>query len=345
MRITKFGNTTRNTGYRSSTGDNLLKTLVLSSNTQDTQTAAELLSSGKLVAVPTETVYGLAADATQPDAVKRIFAAKGRPANHPLIVHIGDISQLADWATDIPDIAYNLAATFWPGPLTFLLRKAPHVSPVVTGGLDTIAIRMPSHPVILQLLEQHKLAVAAPSANPYKQLSPTNVNQVLKGLDGKIDAVIDGGDCLFGLESTILDLTSDDINILRAGPITARQISNIIQMPVGYPEHHDVSVPGNVGSHYQPKTLLRLVENISDSLLKRDTGRRLVVLHTSEISVVDGVSSIPMPHDANQFGAKLYRYLAEADKLNADEIWLETPPKGEDWNAVNDRISRAALPI
>ncbi|MBF9002043.1 L-threonylcarbamoyladenylate synthase [Vibrio nitrifigilis] len=327
-----------------------LNTLQLSANSaQDQQHAASLLKLGKLVALPTETVYGLAADATQPEAVKQIFAAKGRPANHPLIVHIGSMDQLKDWAADVPERAITLAKAYWPGPLTFLMRKAEHVSSVVTGGLDTIALRMPAHPVILSLLKEHRLAVAAPSANPYKQLSPTNAEQVLSGLDGRIDAVVDGGDCLFGLESTIIDLTSETVRVLRAGPITAHDISTTLGEAVNYPQHHDVSVPGNVGSHYQPKTLLRLVDDIKQALSQRDKSLTYAVIHTTDLIhnefTGNDIASIEMPNDATRYGNKLYRSLAEADKLQLDEIWLERPPQGEAWNAVNDRLSRAALPM
>ncbi|MDP5254250.1 MULTISPECIES: L-threonylcarbamoyladenylate synthase [unclassified Vibrio] len=312
---------------------------------QDLQTAAQLLQQGKRVALPTETVYGLAADATQPDAVKGIFAAKGRPANHPLIVHIGDIAQLSEWVESVSEDALTLAKTFWPGPLTLLLKKSTSCNSVVTGGLETVAVRIPSHPVMLSLLQKHRLAVAAPSANLYKQLSPTNADQVLDGLDGRIEAVVDGGDCLFGLESTIVDLTSEAIQVLRAGPITAHQLSECLGKPVTYPESHNVAVPGNVGSHYQPQTLLRLVGSLSQSLEQRDRSLTYAVLHTTAFAEEANVHSLAMPLDAQEYGNKLYRYLAKADKLKVDEIWLEQPPTGEEWNAIHDRLSRAALPL
>lgn len=322
-----------------------MKTLQLSAQAQDLDIAANLLKQGKLVALPTETVYGLAADATQPEAVSRIFAAKGRPANHPLIVHIGSVEQLSDWAKDIPPQAFDLAKTCWPGPVTLLLNKADHVSPVVTGGLNTIAVRIPSHPVMLAILKQHRLAVAAPSANPYKQLSPTNAEQVISGLEGKIEAVVDGGDCLFGLESTIIDMTSPQPNVLRAGPVTAHELSEILGAEVSYPQHHDVSVPGNVGSHYQPKTVLRLIHDVQQAIEMRDTQANYALLHHSSVNdLPTGIQSMVMPNDASSYGQCLYRSLAEADTLKPDEIWLERPPQGEDWNAVNDRLSRAAIP-
>ncbi|MFC3024129.1 L-threonylcarbamoyladenylate synthase [Vibrio zhugei] len=326
-------------------GECSLKTLQLSAQAQDLDIAAHLLQQGKLVALPTETVYGLAADATQPEAVSRIFAAKGRPANHPLIVHIGRIEQLSDWAKDIPPQAMDLAKACWPGPVTLLLSKADHVSPVVTGGLNTIAIRMPAHPVMLAILKQHRLAVAAPSANPYKQLSPTNAQQVCSGLDGKIDAIVDGGDCLFGLESTILDMTSTQPNVLRAGPVTAQELGKILGTEVHYPQHHNVAVPGNVGSHYQPKTILRLINDLPQALALADPQAQYAVLHHSKLDAYPhGTHAITMPDEPVAYGQCLYRVLAQADELKPDEIWLERPPQGEMWNAVNDRLSRAALP-
>ncbi len=237
-----------------------MKTQLLSAQcSTDLTQAAALLKAGEQVAVPTETVYGLAADASNPDAVAGIFTAKGRPANHPLIVHLGDVASITEWATGIPDEAYKLAKAFWPGPMTLLLPRAEHVSPVVTGGLDSIGLRVPAQPVLLDLLATHQLAVAAPSANPYKKLSPTTAEQVIHGLGGKIAAVIDGGPCQHGLESTIVDLTQRPFRVLRAGPITASELSAVLGETVEAPVQHDTVVPGNVGSHYQPNTRLQMV--------------------------------------------------------------------------------------
>ena len=185
-----------------------MNTLLLNADSNaDLALCGSWLKAGKLVAVPTETVYGLAADASNPDAVSAIFTAKRRPANHPLIVHLYDKKAINDWACKISTAAYALAEAFWPGPLTLLLHKAAHVSPIVTGGLNTIALRMPSHPLLLKLMQQHQLALAAPSANLYKKLSPTSAAHVVAGMQGKITAVLDGGDCQFGVESTIIDFT------------------------------------------------------------------------------------------------------------------------------------------
>ncbi|WP_158120505.1 L-threonylcarbamoyladenylate synthase [Vibrio metoecus] len=323
-------------------GDFLLNTQQLSAMTPaDIECAAQLLKQGQLVAIPTETVYGLAADATQPEAVKQIFSAKGRPANHPLIVHLGSAEQLSEWATDIADEAYQLAQAFWPGPLTMLLPKAEHVSPVVTGGLDTIGIRVPAHPVLLEILKAHRLAVAAPSANPYKKLSPTSAQQVLDGLNGKLAAVLDGGECQHGLESTIVDLTSKPFRVLRAGPITASELSAVLGQEVLQPQVHHVAVPGNVDSHYQPKTRLRVIDAIANELVTAGN-IKIALLHLSELQASEQRLLKPMPQDAKAYGQALYRSLAEVDKWGVDEIWLECPPQGETWLAVHDRLRRAA---
>ncbi len=320
----------------------MLNTQQLSAMTPaDIECAAQLLKQGQLVAIPTETVYGLAADATQPEAVKQIFSAKGRPANHPLIVHLGSAEQLSEWATDIADEAYQLAQAFWPGPLTMLLPKAEHVSPVVTGGLDTIGIRVPAHPVLLEILKAHRLAVAAPSANPYKKLSPTSAQQVLDGLNGKLAAVLDGGECQHGLESTIVDLTSKPFRVLRAGPITASELSAVLGQEVLQPQVHHVAVPGNVDSHYQPKTRLRVIDAIANELVTAGN-IKIALLHLSELQASEQRLLKPMPQDAKAYGQALYRSLAEVDKWGVDEIWLECPPQGETWLAVHDRLRRAA---
>ncbi|EGA67314.1 threonylcarbamoyl-AMP synthase [Vibrio brasiliensis] len=316
-----------------------MKTQHLSaSDKQDIELAKQILASGELVAIPTETVYGLAADASNPEAVKKIFAAKGRPANHPLIVHIGNVEQLSDWARDIPQQAYTIADAFWPGPVTLLLNKAPQATPVVTGGLDTIGIRMPAHDVFSTLLKSSGMAVAAPSANPYKKLSPTSAEHVLNSLGGKISAVLDGGDCAHGLESTIIDLTEKPFRILRTGPVTAAQLSQVLGEEVLSPKAHTVAVPGNVTSHYQPNTKVRLVtlEEIENA-----TGDNIACLHYSPVELKTGFKSKQMPTDVAQYSHDLYRALDDADKWGCDEIWVERPPVSEAWFAVHDRLNRA----
>ncbi len=317
--------------------------MLQAASAEDVQTAALLLKQGKLVAVPTETVYGLAADACNSQAVRAIFAAKGRPADHPLIVHIASADALTDWAKDIPPQAYQLAAAFWPGPLTLLLKKADHVDSVVTGGLTSIGLRVPAHPALLQLLTSEKLAVAAPSANPYKKLSPTSAQQVMDSLGGKIDAVLDGGDCQFGLESTIVSLLDDSVQILRSGPISAEDIAHTLGCTVDSPEHHQVKVSGNVAAHYQPQTRLRCLSAKELTELLQQTQLKLAVLAFSDLSAHPAVHwSVVMPQSATEYGRLLYKMLYQADLSGADMIVLEAPPTDPAWSAVQNRLKRAS---
>jgi len=303
--------------------------------------AVALLRAGELVAVPTETVYGLAADASNPLAVAKIFAAKGRPANHPLIVHLGHISQLNEWAQDIPPTALLLAQAFWPGPLTLLLNKAPQVSDVVTGGKQTIGLRLPAHPLLLQILQQSGLAVAAPSANPYKKLSPTSAEQVLAGLNGKIAAVLDGGDCQVGLESTIVDLTGDSIQVLRAGPISAAELEAVLGTPVTTPQSHNVAVPGNVKAHYQPGKPLQMFSR-AQLLQQLPAAENIILLcHSDDVAQSYRGTTLRLSTEKTAYARALYRTLFQADSLAGSRIWLEQPPQEPAWADVNDRLARA----
>lgn len=320
--------------------------LLDATRTYDIDTAKLILRRGGLVAVPTETVYGLAANAMNPEAVRGIFAAKGRPSDHPLIVHVDSAEKLVDWASDIPPLAYKLAASFWPGPLTLLLRKGPRVPDVVTAGRDTIGLRVPAHPALLSLLRELEFGVAAPSANPYKRLSPTTAAQVYAQLNGRIDAVLDGGDCQVGLESTILDLTSPELRILRAGPITASDIAECAGLPVSQPAQHDMAVPGNVAVHYQPHTPLFIGtrKQILDALEVK--GIRIgCVFYASAPPELEQSSILVLPAEKAQYAQKLYKTLYALDGKSLDAIWLEYPPSDEQWNDVNDRLMRAASPI
>ncbi len=323
-------------------------TELLSSGTAETDSAAlrratALLRAGELVAVPTETVYGLAADATNPVAVAKIFSAKGRPSNHPLIVHLGQLSQLSDWAVEVPAKAYLLAKAFWPGPLTLLLHKAPTVSEVVTGGKTTIGLRMPAHPLLHQLLADSGLCVAAPSANPYKKLSPTSAAQVLAGLDGKIAAVLDGGDCSVGLESTIVDLTGDTVQVLRAGPISASEIETVLGEPVSTPKQHNVAVPGNVKAHYQPGKPLKIfpAAALADALASADPQQVICLYQSAQFQQLALPYSRQLPADKAGYARLLYRALFEADQYPVQQIYLEQPPQDAAWDDVNDRLRRA----
>jgi L-threonylcarbamoyladenylate synthase len=318
-------------------------TLLLNADLEtDLAQAAQLLRAGKLVAVPTETVYGLAADARQPDAVRAIFAAKQRPTNHPLIVHLGSIAKLESWASPVPPLAYKLAERFWPGPLTLVLPKAPGVDPVITGGQDTVALRMPAHPALLKLLLQSDLELAAPSANLHKRLSPTSAKQVMDTMTGKLAAVLDGGQCPVGIESTILDLTGPEPRVLRPGPITARELSDYIGSPVASPSQHSVAVPGNMPEHYQPRTpvILKTAHEISDNV--NYPVARLLFSGEDRGSNSSVATTRLMPRDKPSYARLLYRALHEADQLGVREIWVEQPPESEEWSDIIDRLMRAS---
>jgi L-threonylcarbamoyladenylate synthase len=319
---------------------------------EDRAEAVRLLRAGKLVAVPTETVYGLAGDAANPTAVAAIFAAKGRPTNHPLIVHLPSAERMTRWARDIPPAAWRLADAFWPGPLTLLLQKCSAVSSAATGGRDTIGLRVPAHPVLRQILVELDSGLAAPSANPYQRLSPTTAEQAMQGLGGRIDAVLDGGPCSVGLESTIVDLTGAVPRIVRAGPITRAQIETVLGVPVEFPEQHTAAVPGNIAVHYQPRTPLHIVasEAIRSRIALLTANARIAIayhspnlgediaLHANEV-----IAHARLPADKAGYARALYTVLHTLDRSGAEAIWIERPPTGEDWRDVHDRLSKAAV--
>lgn len=323
----------------------MISTQLLDANSSpDIAIAKEILRRGGLVAVPTETVYGLAANAMNPAAVSAIFAAKGRPSDHPLIVHIAGPDRLLEWAVDIPAVAYTLAAHFWPGPLTMLLRKGPQVPAQVTAGGATIGLRVPANPVLLALLKDLEFGVAAPSANPYKRLSPTSAAQVFAQMSGRIDAVLDGGDCEVGLESTIVDLTGPELRILRAGPITASALELCTGLPVCQPEQHDMAVPGNVAEHYRPHTPLHLgTREQMVEAIHRSGARIACLFYATAPTTGEAAKILVMPKEKALFAQCLYKTLYSLDGLGLDAIWLEFPPIGEQWRDVNDRLARAAV--
>ena len=320
-----------------------MKTKLLDgTNAADIESARLLLEAGGLVALPTETVYGLAADASNPNAVAKIFAAKGRPSNHPLIVHISSIDDLVNWAAEIPDIAYKLAAVFWPGPLTLLLKKSDKVSDVVTGGLPTIGIRVPNNPIFLKLLELGGTAYAAPSANPYKQLSPVSAEQVMAGLAGKIDGILDGGVCAVGVESTILDLTNAPYRVLRSGPISANELEQVAGVAIVSPKTHDVAVSGNVQDHYQPKTPLYLVTGDEMPIrLEESAPNEAFVSITANGQSKQGPLFVAMPDNPEGYARLLYKTLYDLDKHKPSIIWCEMPV-GVQWEYIVDRLRKAS---
>ena len=306
--------------------------------------AVEIMRAGGLVAMPTETVYGLGADAANDQAVARIFAAKGRPADHPLIVHIASASELPSWARDIPETAWKLAEAFWPGPLTLILNRLPGVAEAASGGLDTIGLRVPGHPVAQALLQAFSGGVAAPSANRFGRISPTSATHVIDELDGRIDAVIDGGTCSVGLESTIVDLSGPRPRILRPGAVTLAMLADVLGPLEEASDTEAPKAPGSLEAHYAPGTPLRLVDSAA---LETETAKfaepgKVVVLARRPPGVALRAQWMRMPESPAAFGHDLYARLREADALGGAILLIERPPETAEWEAVNDRLRRAA---
>lgn len=324
--------------------------------------AADILRHGGVVAIPTETVYGLAADASNPAAVRRIFEIKGRPADHPLIVHLSDKSQLSHWAREVPEAAYLLAEHFWPGPLTLILPRSPHVSDVVTGGQDTVGLRVPSHPVALALLRAMgpTAALAAPSANRYGRISPTTAVHVREDLGDSVDMILDGGPCDVGLESTIVSFVGDSATVLRPGGIPLADLEKVLQQKIAVADStgSGVRVSGSKLSHYAPVTPLEILT--SASLWQRACeleaqGLRVATLEWSAPNAVHLTSSghpeherivrTIMPADPAAYGQLLYATLRHLDGAHFDRLLAEAPPSTPVWLAVADRLKRASYRV
>jgi L-threonylcarbamoyladenylate synthase len=314
--------------------------------------AANLLRQGRLVAFPTETVYGLGADASNSDAVRRIFQAKGRPADHPLIVHIPSADSLNDWALTVPDAAKQLAARFWPGPLAMILNKRPEVPLIVTGGQQTVGLRMPDHPVALRLLRAFGGGIAAPSANRFCRISPTQAAHVEEELGDAVDLILDGGACQVGVESTIVDLSGNRPKLLRPGHITRLEIEAVLQteLIIVSPQseqtnQQEVRAPGMMAVHYAPSTMAmlcpadRLTEIIQEFTLRE---KRIGILAYNLDQAENRLTRvIRMPEQAEDYAQALYTSLRELDSLQLDMILVEKPPNTEAWQAINDRLCKA----
>jgi len=312
--------------------------------------AVQLLRQGRLVAFPTETVYGLGADAGNPDAVRRIFAAKGRPADHPLIVHIAGPEALTDWAASVPEAARQLAAHFWPGPLALVLNKKPCVPMEVTGGQNTVALRVPNHPVALRLLQAFGGGIAAPSANRFCRISPTQASHVAEELGDTVDLILDGGACQVGVESTIVDLSGDRPRLLRPGHITRLDIEAVLQTELLMPmpaESSQMRAPGMMAVHYAPTTLAMRCppsELCAGIQALTTAGKRIGVLayrHPQTESPL--IHVIRMPRQADEYAQALYASLRELDRLQPDMILVEQPPETAAWQAINDRLRKATI--
>ena len=316
------------------------------SSPDDIAFAANVLRSGGLVAFPTETVYGLGADAANERAVMTVFSTKGRPADHPLIVHLATAAEMTRWARDIPDVAWRIAERFWPGPLTLILRRAPGVSDAVTGGQDTIGLRVPAHPVALALLKAFGGGIAAPSANRFGCISPTSAAHVLAEFGHSLPCVIDGGRCEIGLESTILDLSGGSPRVLRPGAITPAALNQILNTELATSTDNVPRVPGSLASHYAPETPLRLLpraELTAAALALLQRGQTVTVVSSQPAEIHQSACHwLMMPDNAAQYGQSLYALLRDIDKSACDYILIELPPAQMQWEAVSDRLTRAA---
>lgn len=331
----------------------------------DFSRAVDLLQAGQLVAFPTETVYGLGADAANPEAVARIFAAKGRPADHPLIVHLAGAAYLDRWARDIPSIAWDLAEAFWPGPLTLILKRAAGVPYAVTGGQETVGVRVPAHPVALELLRAYTRAgggrngmsgIAAPSANRFGRISPTDAAHVREELGESVALVLDGGRCPVGIESTIIDLSHYDDRspnptlspprLLRPGHVTPEQIASVTgilpELP-GVAAGAGPRVSGSLDAHYAPRTPMRLAATSQlPSLvarLQQDGQRCGLLAYRRPAPAAHALRQLP--DDAEGYARGLYAALRELDQADCDLIVVEDIPTTPAWAAVADRLRRA----
>lgn len=303
--------------------------------------AADILRAGGLVAFPTETVYGLGADASNAAAVARLYAVKRRPPEHPVIVHFAFPEKAFEWAIHVPEAARKLAARFWPGPLTMILKRSAKAQDFVTGGQDSIGLRVPSHPVAQALLREFGGGVAAPSANEFGKLSPTAAAHVREDLAGKVDLVLDGGSSEVGIESTIVDLSGGDPVLLRPGGIGKPELEKILGRNVLEKVAHSPRHSGGLDRHYAPRTPALLVApHALDGQIAKH-GNTVAVLAFSRPD--ERVATwIRMPKEPRAYARRLYAALRELDAAGCAIILIESPPETVEWTAVRDRLSRAA---
>lgn len=315
--------------------------------------AAEALREGKLVAFPTETVYGLGANALDAGAVTRIFHAKGRPPINPLIVHIADIPSAIQLVVEWPDSAEKLARQFWPGPLTLVLPKRGVIPDVVTAGGKTVALRIPAHPVALALIREAGVPIAAPSANRSSRISPTHAEHVVRDLGGRIEMVLDAGPTMGGLESTVLDLTTAPARLLRPGLITPSQIEEVIG-PIVLDrrargrEGAALRSPGMLPRHYAPRAALECAPDGGRSrvqaLCRQGVKVGWMPLGTADVETLPDLITVEMPTDPRAYSKRLYAVLHALDEAGVERIVVALPPDTEEWLAVRDRLRRASSP-
>lgn len=301
--------------------------------------AAAVIRAGHLVAFPTETVYGLGANGLNANAVAGIFEAKGRPSTNPVILHVAEASEVLNVAADWSATAQKLAARFWPGPLTLVVPKRDTVPDIVTAGGPTVAVRCPNHPVARALIRACGVPLAAPSANRSTELSPTRAEHVLKGLNGRIALLLDGGACSGGLESTVVDVTGEVPRVLRPGLITVPMLEAVCgTVEVGAKGEGVARAPGQMAKHYSPRTPLVLAEDADTEHRRlKDAGLRVISLGYDLIYNYRFISD-----DPDEYAADLYALLHELDNGQYDRIVVEMPPDTSEWAAVRDRLTRAA---
>ena len=319
---------------------------ILLPDAQDIAEAVAALRRGEVIGLPTETVYGLAGDAANADALRRIFTTKGRPADHPLIVHLGDIAQIADWAADVPAAALKLASAFWPGPMTLILNKAAQVSDLVTGGQDSVGLRIPNHPVALSVLHAFGCGLAVPSANRFGHVSPTTAQHVRDEFGSAVPIVLDGGPCRIGIESTIIDLTATTPRILRPGQLSYDAIAAVIGAVDEGQHHNSPRVSGALAAHYAPRTP---TENVPRAKLAtrwrqcHDAGETALVLSIGHLPAA--TEGLALPEHPEDYARHLYAALRTLDAEGADRILVERTPDTAAWRAITDRLTRATVEI
>lgn len=307
--------------------------------------AADILRRSGLVAFPTETVYGLGANALDAAAVARIFEAKGRPANNPVIVHLSGVEQISLVAADWPAVTAKLAERFWPGPLTLVLPKHSNVPHIVTAGGPTVAVRVPAHPVARALLQAVQLPIAAPSANRSGDLSPTTADHVRQALGDRIDMILDGGPCPGGIESTVLDITTDPPCLLRPGLITVEQIESVVGPILRFAStvsDQPLASPGMLPRHYSPRTPLEIAPEDGRSQVTElsERGVRVGWLTWNGEPSAGETARETLPREPAGFAAGLYAALHRLDSLKLERIIVSRPPDDDDWLAIRDRLAR-----
>ncbi|MEU1441605.1 L-threonylcarbamoyladenylate synthase [Streptomyces mirabilis] len=321
----------------------------VTARTSDIEKAAGVLRAGGLVALPTETVYGLGANAEDPAAVSRIFQVKGRPPSHPLIVHVSGAEHLDDWVQEVPATARLLAERFWPGPLTLVLRRGRRVPLEATGGLETVAVRVPDHPAALALLSAFGGGVTAPSANRFGSVSPTTADDVRAELGDAVDFVLDGGPCKVGVESTIVDATGEIPTILRPGGATREDLEAVLGCPLAVPATSHIRVPGQHPSHYAPSARVVLVEPesvVDEARLAQEQGHHVGVLLPPSLAgtPVKAHAVVDVPASLAAYARGLYGFLRELDQRRCDLIVASLPVEEGLGLAIANRLRRAAGP-